>query len=222
MRALLLLSLLAGQAAAQLPYQPFFKAGQSEFGLALGVAQPTGSGGLSSVAGRGPAVGLEYLRYWTDWTAWGAGLDLDMMGAASDPGPPGRKGKAGLKSFSLLGRLNLLREESWTPYLLAGVGAAIGDVSVTATAAPGTTVCADQGKPAACAAQASVSRSALGPALTAAAGVETFLFQGLSLSLEGRFTEFRLPVSSADFPVPHGRCQALAIRLGAHLWFGGS
>lgn len=220
MTTLALLALLAAPASAQIPYTPVFTEGWRSAGLHLGVAQPTGTSGLSAVSGRGPSVGAEFYSYWSDWLAWGLGLDLHQLGSGSDPGPPSLKGKADFKALSLLARVNFVRGESWTPYLSGGVGYGLAGVETTATAAPGGLVCADVNKP--CGATASVKASGSGPVVTAALGLETFLTQGLSLSAEGRWQEYRLPLSSANFAVPAGRAEALSARLGFHLWFGPS
>lgn len=220
MKALVLLALLAAPARAQLPYTPVFSEGWRSMGLHLGIAQPTGTSGLDAVSGRGPSVGAEFFSYWSDWLAWGLGFDMHQLGSGSDPGPPALKGKASFKSFNLLARVNFVRGESWTPYAAGGVGYGLSSVETTATAAPGARVCADVNKP--CGASASVALSGSGPVVSAAAGLEAFLVKGLSVSVEGRWQEYRLPLSSADFRAPSRRAEALSARLGFHLWFGPS
>ncbi|MBI5595880.1 MAG: outer membrane beta-barrel protein [Elusimicrobia bacterium] len=220
MTTLALLALLAAPARAQLPYTPVFSEGWRSMGLHLGIAQPTGTSGLDAVSGRGPSVGAEFYSYWSDWLAWGLGLDMHQLGTASDPGPPALKGKASFKSFNLLARVNFIRGESWTPYAAGGVGYGLAEAQTTATAAPGSVVCADVNKP--CASTASVTLSGAGPVVSAAAGLEAFLTQGLSVSVEGRWQEYRLPLASANFNAPSRRAEALSARLGFHLWFGTS
>lgn len=206
--AALLLALWAAAASAQLPYQPLFVApGERVIGLNLGLAEPTGTSGLSSVAGRGPSLGLEYFKYRSDWFALGAAFDLHPLGSGADAGPPARSGSASFMGLSLLGRVNFMRGLSWTPYVLGGGGFGTGAVSVSCTG-PG------------CGAVPSQSKSALGPCVTFAAGLERFLAQGLSLAAEARVSEFRLPPSAATFPAPGGSGQALAFRLGVRLWLG--
>lgn len=220
MRTLALLALLAAPAGAQMPYVPVFSEGLRSAGLHLGVAQPTGTNGLDAVSGRGPSLGAEFYSYWSDWLAWGLGLDMHQLGSGSDPGPPALKGKADFKAFSLLARVNFVRGESWTPYASGGIGYGMADVETAATAAPGALVCADVNKP--CGPSASVKLSGSGPVVTGAAGLEAFITKGLSISVEGRWQEYRLPLTSADFAVPSRRAEALSARLGVHLWFAPS
>lgn len=200
--------LLAAPVGAQMPYMPLFTApGERVVSLNLGLAQPTGTSGLSSVAGRGPSLGLEYFKYLSDWFALGAALDLHQLGSGADAGPPARSGTASFKGLSFLGRVNFMRNLEWTPYAVGGGGVGMGDVSVQCTG-PG------------CGPVASHAKSALGACVTFGAGVERFLTQGLSLAAEARVTEFHLPLSSASFPAPAGTGQALAFRLGLRLWLG--
>lgn len=210
----------ARPARGQLPYQPSFEAGQRALSLNLGIAQPTGTSGLAAVASRGPSLGLEFLKYSSDWLAWGAALDMHQLGKGSDPGPPSLTGTASFKALSLLARVNFIRGESWTPYALGGLGYGTAEVSTMATAAPGAVVCAGGGNP--CAATAGVTQSNTGPVVTAAFGLESFVAKGLSICVEGRYQEYRLPNSSASFPVPAKRAEAIAARLGIRLWFGAS
>lgn len=206
--AALLVALWAAPAAAQLPYRPLFTTpGERVVTLNLGLAQPTGTSGLSSVAGRGPSLGVEYFRYFGDWFALGAAFDLHQLGSGADAGPPARSGSASFKGLSVLGRVNFLRESEWTPYVVGGGGFGQGDVSVTC-------------KGAGCGTVASHAKSALGPCVTFAAGLERFLTQGFSLAAEARVTEFALPLSSVSFPAPSRTGQALAFRLGLRLWLG--
>lgn len=206
--AALLVALWAAPAAAQLPYRPLFTTpGERVVTLNLGLAQPTGTSGLSSVSGRGPSLGVEYFKYLSDWFALGAAFDLHQLGSGADAGPPARSGSASFKGLSFLGRVNFLRESTWTPYVVGGGGFGMGEASV-------------QCKGAGCGPVPSQAKSALGPCVSFGAGLESFLTQGFSVAAEARVTEFRLPLSSASFPAPSGTGQALAFRLGARLWFG--
>lgn len=206
--AALLLALWAAPAAAQVPYRPQFTTpGERVLSLQLGLAQPTGTSGLSSVAGRGPSVGLEFFKYLSDWFALGAAFDLHQLGSGADAGPPARTGSASFKGLSFLGRVNFLRDVEWTPYAVGGGGFGLGEVAVQCT---GT----------GCGSIPSHAKSALGPCVAFGAGVEAFVSQGLSLAAEARVTEFRLPLSGATFPAPGGTGQALAFRIGARMWFG--
>lgn len=202
------LALAAAPAAAQIPYRPLFATpGERVLALNLGLAEPTGTSGLSAVTGRGPSLGLEYFKYLSDWFAWGAAFDLHQLGTGADAGPPARSGLASFKGLSLLGRVNFMRGLGWTPYVVGGGGFGTGDVSVKCTG-PG------------CGAVPSHSVSGSGPCVTFGAGLERFLTQGLSLSAEARVSEFSLPKSAATFPAPGGTAQALAFRLGVRLWLG--
>ena len=206
--AALLLALWAAPAAAQVPYRPQFTTpGERTVALHLGPAQPTGTSGLSSVAGRGPSLGLDYFKYLSDWFALGAAFDLHQLGSGADAGPPARSGSASFKGLSLLGRVNFMRNLAWTPYAVGGGGFGMGDVSVQCTGVGCGTI-------------PSQTKSALGPCVTFAAGVERFLSQGFSLAAEARVSEFRLPLSGATFPAPSGTGQALAFRVALRLWLG--
>lgn len=208
MSVALLVALWAAAASAQIPYEPLFGTpGERAVSFNLGLAQPTGTSGLSSVAGRGPSVGVEYFKYLNDWFALGAAFDLHQLGSGQDAGPPARAGSASFKGLSLLGRVDFMRNLAWTPYAIGGGGFGMGDVSVQCTGVGCGTI-------------PSQAKSALGPCVTFAAGVERFLSQGFSLAAEARVTEFRLPLSGATFPAPSGTGQALAFRLGLRLWLG--
>lgn len=208
MRAALLWALLTAPAAAQVPYEPqFTDPGQRAVALNLGAALPTGTSGLGEVAGRGNSFGAEYLSFLNDWFALGAAVDLHQLGAGSDAGPPARAGSASFKGLSVLGRVNFMRGLSWTPYAVGGGGFGQGEVSVTCTG-PG------------CGAKPSLSKSALGPCVLVGAGLERFLYQGLSLAAEARVTEFRLPLAGTSFPAPSRTGQALSFRLGVRMWLG--
>ncbi|MDE2292613.1 MAG: outer membrane beta-barrel protein [Elusimicrobia bacterium] len=221
--AALLALLCAAPAAAQVPYRPLFHVdGERVLGLALGMARPTASEGLSRAAAPGPSLGADFLRYYGDWTALGLGLDYHVLGKGADAGPPSVSAKATVAALSLLARVNLVQGETWTPYLTGGVGYGLTSLDVTATAAPGSAVCTDVSEAATCKAAASVSKSYSGVVVTGAAGFEDFVTQGLSLFLETRYQQFRLPLSSASFPMPQRRGETLAFRIGAHLWLGPS
>ena len=206
--AVLLLALAAAPASAQIPYTPTFTTpGERFFSLHLGLAQPTGTSGLSSVAGKGPSVGIEYFSFLNDWFALGAAIDMHVLGTGADAGPPARTGSAGYKGLSVLGRVNFLRELSWTPYVVGGAGYGLGDVSVS---------CAGPG----CGTAASTAKSALGPSVTLGVGLDSFLSPAVSWGAEARVSQFKLPAAAVTFPAPSRTGQALAFRLFLRYWLG--
>lgn len=193
------LMLLSSAASAQIPAMPFFEKGMSSAGLLLGSVRPTATDGFDRAARSGPGLGVQYLYYPWDWAALGAELDYLKFGKGS-------QGSAEAKVLSVLARVNLLQERSWTPFVTGGVGYHLFDLTASVpagTCAPLLSSC-DAGK-----------GSSAGLATTAGGGVEAFLFRGMSLSLETRWQGFDLDPKKFS-----GRAEALSILVGARFWFG--
>lgn len=193
---------LADPASAQLPVMPVFEARARTVGLQLGAANPTSTHGFRQVAAGGPAVNIIAYRYINDWIAGGLELGNATFGANS-------RGSGGSSlNFGILGRVNFMRNRSWTTYIVGGIGAHSTKIGVEEQTTgefkgacnPVTGKCGeDQGI------------SASGTSITAGIGIEKFLFQGLSLSFESRFREHRFNGTSIE---------ALHLSLGIHVWLG--
>ncbi|HBL16527.1 MAG: hypothetical protein A2X36_00860 [Elusimicrobia bacterium GWA2_69_24] len=220
----LLLAWTAAPARAQIPTLPRFEAGQTSIGLLLGPSWPTGTNGFASVAGRGYGAGLQLLYYPWDWIAFGPAFGMTQFGKQDIRADSGRitgLGKATVSHLSLLTRLNMVRGESWTPYLLGGVGYHLFSHTADAQGSAGAVVCADTSAPATCAAQKSFTTTAEGLLVTGAAGAEFFYGTGLSLSLETRYQRFQVPrIPAASIPLPSGAAESVTVNLAAHLWLG--
>ncbi|MFA5138779.1 MAG: outer membrane beta-barrel protein [Elusimicrobiota bacterium] len=194
--------LLLGTAAqAQVYGVPLFEAGEHGVALHLGVAAPAAKNGFNSYAKPGPAVDLQYLYYPSDWVALGAELGMFKFGKKSSSSS---SGEASMTDLGVLMRVNLIRERTWTPYVLGGVGYHSSTFKA-ASARPGEQVCFGN----TCA--ESLSDKAKGLSVTTGAGVEAFIMHGLSLIGEARFHEFRMSYGN--------RAQSMSYLVGARMWF---
>ena len=187
---------------------PMFDEGKHSFALQLGVARPTKTNGLDSFAKPGPGVGLQYLYYPWDWVAVGGELDYLAFGKKSSAS--GASGSATGLYFGPVARVNILRERSWTPYVLGGAGLHSFSLKTASPAGAAVPPADCRLLPEACGSQ---SAKSTGLALTGALGLEAFLFRGFSLSFEARYHEFRL--DSKKFA---GNAEGLSYMLGIHVW----
>jgi opacity protein-like surface antigen len=192
--ALLLPAALHAQAPP--PYLPVFDKGMHSGGMALGVANPMESGGFSSKAKRGPAIGFQYRYYTSDWIAVGADLGMNMYGKMT--APDGTAYQTSAIAFQTVLRLNLLRETSWTPYMLGGIG--FNSFSLKSTPPLRSTA-------------PSLSEKTTGPAFSAGGGLEFFVMRGLSMFFETRWNGYKRPKST------HGDFDAITGQLGLAMWF---
>jgi opacity protein-like surface antigen len=165
-------------------YTPVFDQGLKTASLRLGPTSPTSTNGFAESAKAGPFMGLQYLYFPYDWIGIGADVGYHTFGK-----------NANAIALDAIVRLNLLRERSWTPYLVGGAGHA--QSSRTLPAAPG--------------AASGTTEKGSGLSLLAAGGLEAFVFRGMSVSLEARYTEFR---------GGGGAVESLAYLLGVGFWFG--
>lgn len=218
-RAFALASFAAASAGAQeSPFGlPHFKAGMSSAGLLLGVAQPTRSNGFDRFAGPGPEVGLQWMRYLWDWIGVGAEFDFFLLGKkrSTVPDAPFVEVTSQAAGFSLtgLGRVNLLRERSWTPFVIGGFG--VHRVGLRATAVsndPAGQVCFRGTQT--CAESLSIASVVTGPTVTAGAGVEAMLFRGFSLAAEARWRQYFEKSLKGD------AIDTLSYHLGTRFHFG--
>jgi len=197
--AALLLCLPAASARAQLPSMPIFDSGMRTIGLQLGAAQPTNTNGFREVAASGIGVNLVGYKYPLDWIAYGVEIGISQFG--KNP-----RGKADAINLGILGRVNLFRGRSWTPYLVGGLGYHSTNAAVASTfndrpsCNPINRACGDD-----------QSIKASGTSVTGGIGLEKFLFQGLSLSFETRVRQNRFSGTSIE---------SLNLMLGFHFWLG--
>lgn len=193
--AFALASLAAASSQAQeSPFAlPHFSAGMSSAGLLLGVAQPTQSNSFDRYSRPGPEVGLQWMYYLWDWIGVGAELDYFRIGKkrSTIPERPFADASREVAGISLtgLGRVNLLRERTWTPFVVGGIGVhRLGVKTYYVANTPGTLIClAETG---ACAESFTVVAATTGPTVTAGAGVEAMLFRGFSLAVEARWRQY--------------------------------
>ncbi len=178
---------------------PIFDESMRTVGLQLGSAHPTSTHGFRQVTASGIGVNIVGWRYLLDWIAAGAEIGMSQFG--KNP-----RGKADAINLGILGRVNLLRQRSWSPYILGGIGYHMTNVSVTA-ATEGDFAGACNPINGACGDSQGIS--AKGTSITAGLGVEKFLFQGLSTSFEARFREHRFSGTSVE---------SYHILLGFHAW----
>ena len=176
---------------------PIFDSTQRSIGLQLGAAQPNSTRGFRQVAKSGPALNVVGWYYPFDWVAAGAELGFTQFGKNS-------RGSADALNVGVLARVNLLRNRSWTPYVLGGVGQHSTNVKIDA-AFNGAPACSPVNGN--CGTDQNIKGS--GTSVTGGLGIEGFLFQGLSLSLESRFRENRLAGVTIE---------SLHLLFGVHVW----
>lgn len=187
-RPLILAFLLCSSAGAENFELPVFRGGDWTGGLHLGMALPTTTNRFSDRAGRGAAVSLRLMRYLNGWVGLGAELGTEMFLKHKSPSAPGASGDASYDAsglfFAVLGRVNVFEERSWTPYILGGGG--FSRVSVKGSAP--IPVC----WPVAGTCATDVNGADSGIHLTGGGGIEFFILRGMTMSIEGRFREYRV------------------------------
>lgn len=202
---------LAAPARAENLMLPVFKSGDLGFGTHLGMALPLGSYGFSSRAGRGPSFSFRLTKWASSWVAWGGELGAEAFLSHKTPSVPGgATADATYQAQALFAglflRVNLLETSSWSPYVLGGGG--LARLSVKG-AAPNP-VC----WPVSGACGLAVNGSSTAPTLTGGGGLEFFILRGMSMSLEGRFRQFR-----SDRKVLGGDAESLSVTLGTTFVF---
>jgi len=195
------LLLLAAPSQAQVYGVPLFEAGEHGVSLNLGLTAPANKNGFDSYAKAGPAVGLQYFYYPSDWIALGTELGIFKFGKQSSSAS---SGEASATNLGVLMRVNLVREQTWTPYVLGGVGYHSFSLKA-ASSQPGGQVCFGN------TCGESISDKSTGLSVTGGAGLEAFIMHGLSLIGEARFHEFRLRYGN--------RAQCMSYLIGARMWF---
>jgi opacity protein-like surface antigen len=196
-----LLLLLAAAAQAQVYGVPLFEAKEHGVALHLGVAAPAAKNGFNSYAKPGPAALAQYVYYPSDWVGLGAELGMFKFGKKSSSVS---SGEASVTDLGVLMRVNMVRERTWTPYALGGVGYHSSTFKA-ASADPDGKVCFGN------TCGASISDKAKGMSVTTGAGLEAFLMHGLSIIGEARFHEFRMSYGN--------RAQSMSYLIGARMWF---
>ena len=182
-----------------------FAAGQSLWGMRLGLAYPTQTNRFQDEVRAGFTAGFHYWRYPADWLGWGleAGYSIyrkrSFDGRRYDPALTGTllAGQASALTALALARLNIAPGRPWTPYVLGGAG-----VSRFAFKLSGT---------------GPSPRPSTGLVLAAGGGVEAFMGRNASAALEGRWQEYRLQ-RGRDFHWP--TAETLLITLNLNYWFG--
>lgn len=197
---------------------PQFSAGMSSAGLLLGVAQPTANDGFADLVGPGPEAGLQWLYYPWDWAALGAELGYVRLGKrrATPPGKPfvTVTGEAAGPALTAIGRVNLLRDRSWTPFVLGGAGVHFLQINAVAAATdPGGQVCFVGTTT--CAEAFTFKLKGRGLTMTAGAGLEAMLFRGMSLALEARWRRYE-----DDKNYGGDAAETLSYQLGTRVQFG--
>lgn len=213
MRPALLAVLLAAASAARAEnfMLPTPRAGDLGLSVHTGLALPLGSHGFSSRAGRAPHFSLRLTRWVSSWVAWGGELGIEAFLPHQSPSVPGSmtadaKFDATAAFAGLLGRVNLLEAAPASPYLLLGGG--FNRFAAKGTAAgpvcwPVSESCA-----------ASLNGSSTAPYLTGGAGFEFFILRGMTVSLEGRFRQYR-----TDGKTLRGDAESLSATLGTTFVF---
>lgn len=212
--ALLALGALLGPAprpcSAQIPPTPYFEKGLKTAALQIGPVYPTSTNGFKGAVKGGPALNLQYLYYPSDWIGIGGELSYFAFGAKTiESNGVEISGKASAVNAGILVRANILRERTWTPYVLGGAG--LHSFTFTLDSA-GTTICSVLTGDCA---QDSMSSKSQSLTVTAGAGIEAFVFRGMSLSFESRYHEFRLGGKEFD-----AHAESLSFLLGMRFWFG--
>lgn len=215
---LTLLAVSGAQAGSPIIF-PEFSAGMSAAGLLLGVAQPTANDAFGDLVGPGPEVGLQWLYYPWDWVAFGAELGYVRLGKRSQtfPGRPlvTAAGEAAGPAMTALGRVNLLRDRSWTPFVLGGAGFHLLQVKVlAANREPGGQVCI-VASTTTCGESVAFTMKGRGPTITAGAGIEAMLFRGMSLAFEARWRRYE-----DDKNFGGSAAETLSYHLGTRVQFG--
>lgn len=203
-------ALLAAPARGENFALPHFSSGDLGAGFHLGLALPLGSEGLSSRAGRAPSFSLRATKWLGSWTALGGELGTEVFLKHSSPSVPGgTKADASYSAtalfLALLGRVNLLEDSSWSPYLVGGAGFS----KLSAKASAPTPVCWPLGG-----CGTGLSGSSTGPYLTGGFGVEFFGMRGMAFSLEGRWRQYRTDRKSLT-----GNAESLSTTFGTTFVF---
>lgn len=213
MRTAVLASLLAAASAARAEnfMLPSPKAGDLGLSVHTGLALPLGSGGFSSRAGRAPHFSLRLTRWLSSWVAWGGELGAEAFLPHKSPSVPGSmtadaKFDATAAFAGLFGRVNLVENAPASPYLLVGGG--LNRLAAKGTAAgpvcwPLSRTCAS-----------ALNGSSTAPYLTGGAGFEFFVLRGMTVTLEGRFRQYR-----TDGKTLHGDAESLSAALGTTFVF---
>lgn len=212
-RPFLLTALLAAAlpASAENLTLPVFSAGHLGAGLHLGTALPNSTNGFAARAGRGPSAALRGTLFFNDWLALAAELGTELFLKHASSSVPGSTQSdvsfsASALHLTMLGRVNFLQERSWSPYAVGGVG--VGKFTVKASAPapvcwPLTSACSD-----------GLNGSSTGLHLTGGGGIEFFVMRGMTVSLEGRFHEYK-----ADGKVISASAESMTATLGTTFWF---
>ena len=210
-RLFALLALLAAGAVsahAQVPYVPQFDRPRWGFGLALGPMFPSGAAGFGETTNRGFAAGISAQRFLNP--SWSLGIEINQnsFGGVSSPPTMPVDGSfrivgARFQTFHLTTRLNVISNESWTPYVGAGIGIAKGSSNILTGQTGGNQVDAVETQ---------------GASISARAGFETYFTNGLSFFAEGRYVQFRLDQQSGGPGISAVAIGALHIALGVRFW----
>jgi len=200
-------------------YLPVFESGMKSAGLQLGLNRPMATRDFDQDVGPGAALNLSGSYFVLDWIAIGAELgyvtfgarthaETDAVGTTADI----EREAAGFYA-DIIGRFNLVRERTWTPYVLGGVGRHTVVMAITSKT-PGALLCSTSGQ---CSSTATGSAGS-GMTWTVGAGAEFFIIRGMTLSLEARYRQFNL---NKQFLIPNS-IESLSYQLGMTFYFGHS
>lgn len=170
-------------------------------GLRLGAQYPMATNRLDLAARSGPAIGLHYFRYLSEWFV--LGLEVDALrfkkGASALVAGRDPRQRVGGQTLAALatGRVNLAFDRPWTIFVKGGAGVHRTKADVETLAA-------------------SSSASHSGLAVLAAGGAEVFLNKNVTLAFETRFEGLRLDKNKFGFD----SAEFLTYQLGVSYWFG--
>jgi opacity protein-like surface antigen len=196
---------------------PVFESGMKSAGLQLGLNRPMATRDFDQDVGPGAALNLTGSYYLWDWISVGAELGYVTFGARTHAATDAKGVTADIERVAagfyadITGRFNLIRERTWTPYFLGGVGRHAVVVIVTPKT-PGGSLCSESG---ACTSSA-IGLIGSGMTWTAGGGIEFFVIRGMTLSLEARYRQFSL---SGGWLVPDS-IESLSYLLGMTFHFG--
>lgn len=186
-------------------------------GLRLGLAYPTDTNRASPRFNRGYIAGLGYFRAPFDWLELGVECDAQALPTqyvdsvvfedAANRITLRAKRRAKTGSALATARINLVFDRPWTIYVKGGAGihkTTISEFFFINNERNGQT------------ADISSVASGRGLATMAAGGIEAFTNRNVSLALEARYEEYRLPTSKFTID----SIEFLSYNLGFRYWFG--
>ncbi len=195
-------------AHAQVPYVPSFDRPRWGFELGMGPILPSGAAGFGETSKTGFAVGISAQRFFNP--IWSIGLEIHRSAFAGTPSPPAmpvdgtfRILGAKFQGVHLTTRFNFIDNETWSPYIGAGIGLATGESNILTGTAKGN--------------QVDVVESQ-GGSVSARAGMEWFFSNGLSFFTEGRYIQYRLDGQSAGPGIPAVAIGGVHAKIGIRLW----